>query len=199
MRRKQDNDGGELGELIRFGTVAEVDGEAGELVLDCGDVRTGPIPWLERRAGTTRTRSDPSVGEQALLLCPDGDVEGAIALVGVSSDASPLPGASGVELIEFEDGAALSYDPAAHILEVKLPAGATVKIEATGGVTLDASDGGLSIKGDVAIEGNVSIEGDAQVSGTATADTDVVGGGKSLKGHKHLGVTAGQAVSGIPQ
>ena len=45
----------------------------------------------------------------------------------------------------------------------------------------------------------VEITGDLNVAGTVTAGTDVVGAGKSLKGHKHIGVTAGSAVSGAPE
>ena len=44
----------------------------------------------------------------------------------------------------------------------------------------------------------VTINGDVHVTGTLTADTDVVGGGKSLKTHKHGGVTTGSGQTGTP-
>ena len=65
-----------------------------------------------------------------------------------------------------------------------LPAGATVRIDA---------DGGLSFKGDL------MVDGDIKSTGTITADTDVVGAGKSLKDHVHLGVQAGGGLSGKPR
>lgn len=46
--------------------------------------------------------------------------------------------------------------------------------------------------------GNVAITGDASTTGTITGNTEVIGGGKSLKDHKHGGVTAGGAQSGRP-
>lgn len=180
-----------IGELIRFGRVAEVDG--GRVVVETGDVRTDRIRWIERRAGETRTYSPHSVGEQVLLICPDGDIEGAVAIGGIACDDFPLPGDGKRELIRFADGAELAYDPESHALEAKLPDGATALVEASGGVTLRVQDGGLTVEGDV------EIKGDLHLTGTATADVDVVGAGKSLKSHKHTAVAAGGAVSGPPQ
>lgn len=200
MRKTYDQDAAAADAAsLRYGVVASVDLAAGRIVVECGDIRTAPIRWLERRAGATRTRSVPSVGEQVLLLCPGGDIEAAIALVGVTSDANPLPGAGATEFVEFPDGAVLSYDPKTHALTAKLPAGATVAIAATGGVTLDVGDRGLTIRGPVSIDGKVTVAGDLDATGTLTGKADVVGGGKSLKTHKHLGVTAGGGVSGAPQ
>jgi phage baseplate assembly protein gpV len=65
------------------------------------------------------------------------------------------------ELVEYEDGARIGYDPVTHALTALLPEGATATLEAPGGLT---------IRGDVLIEG------------TLTARNDVIGGGKSLKG-----------------
>jgi phage baseplate assembly protein V len=180
-----------IGELVRFGRVAEVEG--GRVVIETGEIRTDKIHWLERRAGETRTYSPHSVGEQVVLICPGGDIEGAFAIGGLACDDFPLPGEGKRELIKFADGAELAYDPEGHALEVKLPDGATVLVDASGGVEINVTGAAVKIYGDV------EIHGDARVFGTLTAETDVVGGGKSLKGHKHTGVAAGGAVSGPPQ
>lgn len=188
---KSDSQNVDAGELIRFGIVAEV--RETRVVIDCGDVRTGPIRWLDRRSGDTRTRSRPSVGEQVLLLCPGGDIEAAIAIPGVSSDKFPLPGSGAEELIHFSDDAAIGYDPATHALAAVLPAGASAEITIGMGVSLRVDADG------VAIRGKLKIDGDVDVTGKLTADADVVGAGKSLKSHKHLGVQPGGGVSGLPQ
>lgn len=184
--RHQEDIPAELDELIRFGTVAAVDLGAGRIVVDSGDVQTSNIRWVEGKAGKTRTWSPPSVGEQVLLLCPTGEIFGAIALRGVSQEAFPFPGNSLRELIEFEDGAVIAYDPEAHHLDVTLPAGATAAIVARGGVVIDATDGGLEIKGDLTVRGQVK------------ADDDVIAGGISLQTHKHKGVQAGTAQTQEP-
>lgn len=171
-------------QLIRFGAIASVDLAAARCVVELDDdSHTAPIRWIEFRAGKTRTWSPPSEGEQVAVLCPAGEIGAAVALRGLASDSFPPAGNSLTELIEFEDGATLSYDPAAHALAFALPAGATLTINAPGGVT---------------ITGDATFKGDLHCTGTVTADTDVVGGGKSLKAHKHGGVQAGSAQTGAP-
>lgn len=180
--------------LIRIGVIASVDLAAARCTLRIGDpdeeeIETPPLPWLGGRAGATSVWSPPSVDEQAVLLCPEGEVAAGIVLTGVAYEAFPPAGSGIEEVITFSDGARLAYDPEAHILTAELPGGSTANI------TADQ----LNITGNISITGNVAIDGDLNATGTATADTDVIGGGKSLKSHKHIGVTAGGGVSGAPQ
>lgn len=178
------------GEMAQKGVIASVDHAAALCTVDVGDFVTTDLPWLPPRAGSLRIWSPPTVGEQCLLICPEGDIANGVVLVGLWTDAFPAPSTSAdVFHAEFPDGAILSYDHAAHALTVKLPAGGTVQVDAPGGCT---------INGPVTINGLVTVNDDVKISGTATADTDVVGGGKSLKDHKHSGVQAGGAQSGAP-
>lgn len=174
-----------LGDLIREGVVVSVDRDAAMARVEfADDLTTGDIPWLSSRAGSTRTWSPPAIGEQVVVLAPEADTARGIIIGSLSSDASPHPANDGSTVAEFEDGARVGYDPETHALSAILPAGATVRIEAVGGIVF---------------KGNVMIDGDVQSTGTITAATDVIGGGKSLKGHVHLGVQAGGALSGKPQ
>jgi phage baseplate assembly protein V len=174
-----------IGDLAREGVVVAVDEAAGTArVQFADDLITGDIPWLAARAGATRTWSPPAIGEQVLVLAPEADAERGIILGSLSSDAHPHPASDGSTLTAFADGARISYDPAAHALLAQLPPGATVTVVA---------EGGLHFTGDL------TVNGDVRSTGTITGDTDVIGAGKSLKSHKHLGVQAGGAVSGPPQ
>lgn len=177
--------------LIRLGLVSEVtlspprckvrfaDPEEGE--EEGGE--TPPIRWLALRAGKTRTWSPPSVGEECLLLCPDGQIGNGVALLGLNNDTNPAPGSTLAELIEYEDGAVISYDPEAHVLSAILPDGATALVEAPGGLT---------------IRGPVSIDGDVTVTGAITASENVTADGISLKSHRHGGVQGGASQTGTP-
>jgi phage baseplate assembly protein V len=180
--------------LIREGVVASVDLAAARCTMRIGDpdeeeIETPPLRWLNLRAGATRVWSPPTQGEAGLILCPEGEIAVGIVLSGLSYADFPPAGSALEEIIAFGDGARIAYDPEGHVLTAELPGGSTVN------VTCDQ----LNLTGDAAITGNVAIDGDLTVTGTVTAETDVVGGGKSLKGHKHLGVTAGGGVSGVPQ
>jgi phage baseplate assembly protein gpV len=155
---------GLIGDLLRLGTIASVDLAAATATVNSGDVVTPALPWTEM-AGAFRSWSPPSVGEQVLLLCPEGDVAGALILRGLYSTAFPAPGTDANPQIHGPDGLVITFTP--------------------NGLTIVAP-------------GGVAITGDVTVTGTLTASTDVIGGGKSLKSHKHSGVQAGGAQTGAP-
>jgi len=174
-----------IGDLAREGTVVSVDLDAGTVRVEfADDLTTGDIPWLCGRAGKTRVWSPPTPGEQVTVLCPEGDTARGIVIGSLSSDAHPHPANDGSTLIEFEDGATLSYDPASHALMAYLPADATVLVVARGGLHFT---------------GDLVVDGDIRSTGTITGDADVVGAGKSLKTHTHTGVQTGAALSGPPK
>ncbi len=147
-----------LANVVRTGLVAEVDLAAArvraEYDRDAADapVLTGWLPWLAARAGADRTWWPPTVGEQVLLVAPDGDLAQAVALPALYRTAHPAPESSGEKHTAlYRDGALLEYDSGAHHLDAALPAGATLRVVANGGV---------SVIGDVTVTGNVAASGD---------------------------------------
>jgi len=186
-----------ISNLIRNGFVSAVDVDAKLCRVTSGELTTTWIQWLTLRAGATSTWSAPSVGEQVILLSPEGDTANAVALCGLNSDQFPAPaGSDALTLMRFADGAVLRYDAQAHALAAQLPPGGTFAVTADGGTTIN---GPLTVNGETTLNGNTAVVGDASVTGTATAQVDVVGAGKSLKDHKHTAVQAGSGVSGPPQ
>lgn len=170
--------------LLRIARVASVDLANATVTLDLGGVRSAPIPMASSRAGATRIWSPPSVGEQVLLACPGGDIEAAVVLAAIPQSDFPQAGDSLRELIAFDDGAVLAYDPVAQHCDIDLPAGATLEIRADGGVT---------------ISGDVSVDGIIQATGSVEAQGDVTGSGISLAGHVHPGVQSGSSTTAGPQ
>lgn len=174
--------------LIRLGTIASVDLAAKRCTVQIGDpdeddAVSPPVRWLALRAGKTRRWSPPSEGEEVVLLCPDGQIGNGVALLGLNNDTFDAPADDESDVIEYEDGTRLSYDPAAHALTAVLAEGGTASIEAPGGITL---------------KGDVTIEGTLHASGEIDSDADVKAAGISLKTHKHGGVQAGAAQTGTP-
>lgn len=172
-----------LGDLIREGTVESVDLANGTMRFRSGDLVSGDIPWLAGRSGKTRKWSPVSIGEQGVMICPEGDTARGFFLPGIFSNAHPAPSGENVELVEYEDGARVSYDPAAHALTAILPNGGTARIEAPGGITL---------------AGPVRIEGTLDVSKTISATGEITGAGVKLSKHQHGLVKAGTDKSGDP-
>ncbi|MFC4593750.1 phage baseplate assembly protein V [Sphingobium tyrosinilyticum] len=168
----------QIGEAIQYGVIASVDHANATCTVELGELTTGELPWVAQRAGGSRYWSPPSVGEQCIVLCPEGDVENGLVVLGLYSDANPPPSNDpDVIHLELPDGAVISYNHASHALAVLLPEGGTATIDAPGGVT---------------------INGDVTINGSVTASDDVTGGGISLMSHKHGGVQAGSAQTGAP-
>lgn len=130
----EDDIPGKIGDVIRIGKVASVDLAAGHAVVTSGDIETPPSPWLEY-SGNFTTWTPPCEGEQVLLICPEGDIAGAIVVRGLFSDANPAKASDDNHYLHGKDG-----------LIIKLT-GAGIEIEAPGKV---------KITGDVAITGNLT-------------------------------------------
>lgn len=182
---------------IRFGTIAEVDLAAARVRVQSGDILTDWLPWLVACAGGRIAWAAPSIGEQVLVLSVDGELSGGVAVGSLYSDQFPAPGNSSNKFREqFADGAVIEYDDQAHALVATLPSGGTAAVTAPGGLTINAD---VTINGAMHVTDVVTADSDINRSATVTGSTDCVGGGKSLKGHKHTAVQAGSAVSGPPQ
>ena len=187
------------GNLIRLGTVAELDLDTARCRITTGELNSDWIPWLVPRVGNSIEWSAPSIGEQGVVLCPDGDTIGAVFLRGIYSDSFAAPDSSEhVHLVKFPDGTQLRYDDEAHALAVTIASSGTVEVTASGGVTVNAEDG-VTVNADTTtLNGDLQVNGDIRATGTATIDTDVIGGGVSLKTHLHPGVESGSSVTGPP-
>lgn len=173
-----------IGNLMRLGTIESLDLAQGTARVRVGEMVTGDIPFAGARAGAVRIWSPPSIGEQVVLFCPEGDAEAGIILGALFCDAHPAPASDARHLIDFPDGTRVSYDPDAHKLSIALDGNGTAEISAPGGLTLNA---------------DVQLNGKLDATGKITSADDVLGGGKSLKGHQHLQVQPGSGVSGVPQ
>lgn len=184
-------------DLLRVGTVIEIDFEAGAVRVDLADdeaeetFESDWIPWAAPRAGDTKVWLPPSIGEQVAVWSPDGDLEAAHVGASLFSDENAEPGNGPEPLILFKDGAEIKYDPASHHLTALLPDGGQVTITTPAHFTLNAPNGGT-------VNGPMTFNGEVQVNGTLTASVDVFGGGKSLKNHKHSSVAPGTGISGRP-
>ncbi|MFN3795877.1 phage baseplate assembly protein V [Sphingobium yanoikuyae] len=180
----------QIGEAIQYGVIATVDHANATCTVTLGDLDSGDLPWVAQRAGGMRCWSPPSVGEQCVVLAPEGDLANGLVILGLYSDANPPPSNDPyVVRIDMHDGATISYNHSTHSLSARLPAGGTAAIEAPGGV---------KVIGDTDIAGDVIVRGDLYVTGTIRATGDVIGDGISLKNHRHGNVQAGTAQTGAP-
>lgn len=177
--------------LIRIGTIADVDLVEARVRVQTGDLLTGWLPWQAGRAGADREWDPPTVNEQVLLLSPSGQLANGVVITGLFSDARPANGdRAKLHRRTYSDGAVIEYDSQAHRLRAILP---------EGGITDLTSTGGINIVGPINHKGDYTQEGNQNVTGTVSVSLDVVAAGISLVKHPHGGVMRGGALTDPPQ
>lgn len=82
LRRRLDN-------MIRLGTIAQVDHAKALCRVQSGAITTGWLPFFTRRAGTTNEWDPVSQGEQCTVFSPSGELAQGVVLVGLYSSANP--------------------------------------------------------------------------------------------------------------
>ncbi|HFS1363912.1 TPA: phage baseplate assembly protein V [Raoultella ornithinolytica] len=128
-----------LENIVRTGTVTEIDEEKWRVRVQSGGLETTWLRWNAQRAGAFKVWVPPSVGEQVWFLCLGGNTD--VAFIGGSlySDDNPAPGASRNEMVvTAPDGAKFRYDAEAGALQVQGIKSAV--IEASVIVTLDTPE-----------------------------------------------------------
>lgn len=167
-----------LNNLIRIGTIEEIDHDAAHVRVLSGDNLTDWLPFCAVRAGKTKTWDPPTKGEQVLLLSPSGDLSQAIIFPAINSIENPAPSSNPDEYLrEFPDGAIIRYNHKEHVLKVEtkgdlaVETGGSVSVKAGGDVSVDAG-------------GNAAIK----ASGTAFVDANSVqlNGGSGVVTGEHI-------------
>lgn len=198
-----------LENLVRLGTVAEVDHARARVRVRSGGLLTAWLPWHTPRAGATRVWDPPTVGEQVVLLSPGGDPAAGVVLTGLYSSANPAP-ADDPTLFRrvFPDGTRIDYDHAAHRLtaDVKGSAELTTATTLTAAVGTDATvtaGGKVSVSAGsaatveapaITLNGPTTINGPLAINGPITAGPGAGGaGGATFEGD--LQVTGGDVTA----
>lgn len=142
-----------INNLIRIGTIAKisygdpaVNPPVPPLVrVQCGELLTGWIRWIESRAGTTRTWCPPTLGEQVVIIAPGGDLNTAFVLTGLFSERHRAPSDHGEHFhAVMPDGATVDYNHVEKHLTFNTPGDIT--ITAKGDIRITAQ-GDLHLKG----------------------------------------------------
>ncbi|MBQ4791727.1 phage baseplate assembly protein V [Pectobacterium versatile] len=197
-----------LRNLIRVGVVTHVNTADALCRVQTGDMTTGWLNWLTRRAGRSRDWWAPSIGEQVLILSIGGELDTAFVLPGIYSDDHPAPSASADAYhVTFPDGAVIEYEPATGALTVSgiktadITASESltatvplVTVKASTRITLDTPEVVCTnklITGTLEVKQGGTMSGNIEHSGGSLSSN-----GKVLHTHKHPGDSGG--ITGAP-
>lgn len=178
--------------LIRTGTVSEVDPVNWLCRVKTGDLETNWINWLTLRAGNTRTWWAPTVGEQVVLLSLGGNLETAFALPAIYSSTFPPPSDSEAgSVTEYPDGGWFEYDPARHRWLIK--GVQNVVIEGAENMELNTKRFALNAE-QAQINAEITINGGVTQRGGAMSSNGVI-----VDDHDHGGVERGSSRTDGPK
>lgn len=190
----------QIGNLVMFGVVAELDATNARVKVDCDGMRTDWIPWTVARAGPgVRAWLCPDVGEQVIVLCPYGDPAQGVVLGSVYQDAFPAnASAKEQHRFTFADGTRLQYNRSTHTLTVDITESTgkvvincnTAEVHATEKVTIDTPT--TQMTGDLIVDGKIDA-GD-----NITTPAEVTAGNIGLKTHKHPTAPSGPVSPPVP-
>lgn len=179
--------------LIRIGTIAEVDEQAQRLRVQSGELLTDWLPWPAHIGNNFIHWRPLRLNTQVILACPSGDPAQAMVISMLYSDQLPAPSDdAAVDVIQFDDGTTIEYNSQQKNLilnsagSIQFIAADTIALQAGQSITSTAPQ--HTIDGDLTIQGAVT-----QTGGDMTSD------GISAQQHKHPGVAAGSAKTGAPQ
>ncbi|UGA38912.1 phage baseplate assembly protein V [Chromobacterium haemolyticum] len=173
-----------LENLLRTGTVADVQAKPPRVRVRSGGLLTGWLAWFHARAGDTRDWDPPTPGEQCLILSPSGETTAGLVLLGLNADDKPPPSADTGEWVRvFPDGARLAYHHGRGELSVTGIQTATIQAavrcvircpetETSGNLTVG---GNLLVKGATTSEGLLSYQAGLAGTGGGGAGTAISG------------------------
>lgn len=171
--------------LILLSTIEHVDPKRAKVRVKRGDILSDWLPWLTQRAGEDCNYWAPSVGEQVLLISPQGDLNQGMVLPAIYQNKYAAPeNTSDIACLHFADGATISYNRTQHQLSIYLPAQAQTQIKSEH----------LEITGDVTIHGNLNAQGDISDK-TRSMHADRV----IYNRHQHAGIKSGPSKTGTPK
>ncbi len=185
--------------LIRIGTILEVDHAAKRCRVKSGELETQWLAWVNTRAGNTRDWDPPTIGEQCLILSPSGEVAAGIVIMGIYCNTYDAPSTNPDEHVRaYPDGARISYN---HVTGALNAVGIqTALVEAADHIIFDCPQvtftGKVNVQNLLTYEnGMVGIEGS---NAAAIITGDVIANGISLVHHQHTGVQPGGGTTGQP-
>jgi phage baseplate assembly protein V len=142
-----------LQNVLREGVVEEIQHAPPRCRVRSGKLLTDWLPWYCVRAGSTRTWSPPTAGEQCTVLSPSGNLSAGRVLIGLYCNANPAPSESPDESVtRYPDGASTTYNHATHTLTVVLPTGGNVTLTAPSAVTVNTTTAHVQASGAATLE-----------------------------------------------
>lgn len=177
---------------VLIGTISQIDEEKGRYRVKSGDLETDWLPMASPRAGTTKTYSHFSEGEQVVMASPSGDMSQGVILSAVSTQDTQASDKANIHKTVYPDGTTVEYDHEAKSMKTTIADGGSFESSIGGGVSIKATGSTLIVE----TPGSISLKG---AGGITLESPSLTHNGVDISDqHKHKGVAVGPANTGPP-
>lgn len=202
----------QLANLIRVGKVTELDEANARVKVSMAGLESAWLPWGTSRAGSTRSVSMPSVGEQVVVFAPYGDTAQGVVGFSLFQDNHPAPSTTkDKETTVYPDGSTVEYDSASNTLTVTVSGAGNVVVNCTQ-ATVNADTSATlntpttTCTGNLVVEGSITYGQGMTGTGGATINGDFAAQGGAFthnsknvgSTHQHSGIQPGGANTAAP-
>ncbi|MFT7086970.1 MAG: phage baseplate assembly protein V [Rickettsiales bacterium] len=201
--------GRRLANVIRIGSILEIDYELAKARVEIGDLETDWLVWINSNSSANNSWNPPQIGEQVVLLSPSGELNQAVILPSLYKNNAP-ENLANIQSFTYQDGSKVTMnhdDEGKGTLTLDLTKDMNINIGGNATITVvgDAKISAVNI--DIEASGNAKIKaaGNADIeapnislTGTTTINGDTtVNGVTTLNGVTNLGGSGGAAVARI--
>lgn len=136
--------GRRLANIIRIGTIFEIDFETAKARVKIGDLETDWLPWINSNSGSNNSWNPPEIDEQVMLLSPSGELNQAIILPSLYKNNASENSAN-IQSKTFKDGSKVTFNHSSGNLDVNIKGNTTINVN--GAATIEASN--IVLKGNI--------------------------------------------------
>jgi len=186
--------------MIRYGVVEQLDEEGAKVRVRSGGILTDWLKWRTQRAGPDSDWWAPEVGEQVVILSPDGEMNQALILGSINSNQFPPPGnRKTLHRVKYQDGAVKEYDRESSTDRATYPDGTVIEYNATAGtytlsfsggsvIEVDANSGDMlaDLTGSLTATVAKTLQAEVGTSATVTSPTITLNGNVNINGNLSL-------------
>jgi phage baseplate assembly protein V len=174
--------GRRLANIIRIGTIFEIDFEIAKSRVKIGDIETNWLPWVNSNSGANNSWNPPEIDEQVVILSPSGELNQAVILPSLykSNASSNL---LNIQSITYKDGSKVTFDHDVGNLTLDIKGNTTIKV--TGNAEIEAAN--ITLKGNTDLGGSggdpVARVGDKVeiTAGSSAGEWPIISGSSKVK------------------
>lgn len=168
--------GRRLANIIRIGTIYEIDFSKAKARVKIGELETDFLPWVNSNSGNNNSWNPPEIDEQVVVLSPSGELNQAVILPSLYKN-NASDDKQTIQSVTYEDGSKVTFDKMSGSLildlqgDLNLNIKGAAAIKVTGNAEIEAAN--------VSLKGNIDL-GDAGGKGVARIGDEVeITGGSS--------------------